>query len=171
MGPKAYLKITGTGLVPVTWFSVDAGSAAAEAGLGGLDAGTGIVDQLKAIAGVDAVTEVGSESVNGVTATHYRASLDPAELTSALSALSALGGVAGASAGSELGTASIPVDLRVDGAGHLVRVREEFSVTLEGTASPESLQLDLTDFGVPVTAVAPKDAVDLTGLLGLLGGT
>ncbi len=116
------------------------------------------------------VRKLGSGTVRGVPATHYRATVDLAAIVSVLpkadraEALKAL---------REAGLKQLPVDVWVDGAGYLRRL--VLAVKLKAQGSPVSLRLsaDLFDFGKPVAVAAPPadKTADASQILEqLLGG-
>jgi hypothetical protein len=166
----AYLKLEGSDILPPTWLKVDVGEALTKAGVGALGdvtGGTGVADQLAALKTLGDVTTLGREQVNGVTATHYRATIDPAKVAASLEAASKLAGTDAA-----LGAATIPVDLWIDDQGRIVRVTQTFTpgaTAGKGTQGSVSWEMNLSDFGVPLSVTAPAGALDLGGMLSGLG--
>jgi LppX_LprAFG lipoprotein len=118
-----------------------------------LGAGGDPTKQVRALRAVGKLHTEGTETVRGVSTTHYSGTVDLNKVPGGRQ----LARVAGSS--------SIPVDVWVDGDG-LVR-RERWSEKLAlGTARTKiSTTMDLYDFGAPVVAVPPpaQDVTDLTG--------
>lgn len=166
----AYLKVEGSDLVPATWIRIDGAGEWASAGLGTLGSlvsGTGVADQLAALRGLGDVTTVGTESLDGADTTHYRATIDPSKVAGSLAGLGGLSGLrdlGGLTGPTGAGTAStIPVDLWVDGEGRAVRMTQ----TLAGEGAEKvTWQIDLSDFGAPLSVTAPAGAIDVGALLG-----
>lgn len=124
------------------------------------------------------VTKVGTEKIDGVATTHYRAQVDTAKASARASAagkrlLSELGSLSGSS--------TLPVDAWIDHHGMLRQL--SYSVTLQhppagtpalaGPAFPVTTRvvLGLSHFGTPVTvSPPPADQVSTQSLSSLTGG-
>lgn len=117
---------------------------------------------LDALRGVTEVERVGTDTIRGVEAIHYRGTISVADAIGRAPAdrrerlRRALGAV----------DATIPVDVWVDGRDRPVR----FAASFESAPVAATLRLDLFDYGADVTVTAPP-ADEVTSLGGLLGGT
>jgi hypothetical protein len=147
--------------MPATWFTISKGAALDKAGLGSLNAAGGVKDTLATLGQLGEVTRVGTETVNGVSTTHYHADVDPAKIANLAGSMTK-----GVDVAKALGTTPVPVDLWIDDAQHIVRTTESFTLTMGGKTISEKVTSDLSEFGVPVSVTAPKDAVDLSAMLG-----
>jgi len=89
------------------------------------------------------VTKVGSESVDGVSTTHYRATIDPAKVKK----------------DARLGGRNVtyePVDVWVDGSGRVRRLRLAYSA---GTAGSSDMTMSFSQYGRPLSIVLPDKSV------------
>lgn len=145
---------------PGKWVKVDV----AKLGLSGLATQTDPSQLTKTLDAITAGSKVGPETVDGVATTHYRGTLDA---TKAYAALSGKAKDLVQQAGVTLPT-SIPFDAWVDGQGRLVKVVEDFSLTVKQQTQKLHLQMGLSDFGKPVTVQVPTGA-DLVTLPGVSG--
>jgi len=124
-GEQAYMKFplfalmgAGTG-----WVSLPADEAFSTTGFGGLGAGNPIAD-MEAFADAGAeVTEIGVETVRGVSTTHYRVEFDGDDLA-------ALGDESGSESLKDLQAESLPVDFWIGDDGLVYR----YVVDLDGEA-------------------------------------
>lgn len=155
------------------WLKLDPGKLPKSA-TGGINLSQlGQVNPKQALSALQAAVkteELGSESVRGVSATRYRATIDVAR---AVAALPKAKRAEALKAVKQLGLTSIPVDAWVDGSGYLRRIAA--ALTLEAQRAPVTMKIsmDLFDFGKPVRIAAPPAAkvADATQLLTqLLGG-
>jgi hypothetical protein len=159
-----YLRVSGSGFLPDTWVKLDPAALPEGAGeglgdmLGGAGPGT-VTAPLDALREVADVEKVGSETIDGIATTHYRATLDPAKVAAALDAFRML------ERGRPVGPGAAPVDLWVDGEGHVVRMTQTIDLGKAGGGSV-TWTLDLREFGEPVEVTAPSGAVDLGAILG-----
>ena len=117
--------------------------------------------------GTGTVTRIGTETVGDVMTTHYHAlsniasaaaTFPPAQRAAATKALTTLQ--------TQLGVASIPMDVWVDGQG---RVRQTV-MALDGICSQrgtvdENVTMTFDDFGPQVAAAVPSGAIDLTSIV------
>ncbi|HEY4349117.1 MAG TPA: LppX_LprAFG lipoprotein [Gaiellaceae bacterium] len=152
-----------------SWVRLDLAQAAKSAGIdlgqlmGQSNQNPGqILDMLRASG---SVTTVGSETVNGASTTHYKASVD-------LSKLPQLQGKVGQELTKQLsdaGITDVPFDVWIgdDGLVHRLTMTE----ALKGVNV--AVTLDISDYGTDVNVSAPaSDQVfDATGLASMLGGT
>lgn len=101
------------------------------------------------------MTEVGSDKVGGVDTTHYTGNIAVPSEQSSTGAKSA----------------SIPVDVWVDGQGRVARVQSTLSGGADAPISGK-LTVDFSDFGKAVSIAAPSasDVKDLSDAMGLFGG-
>jgi hypothetical protein len=107
------------------------------------------------------VTKVGDDTVAGQHATHYRASIDYAKVAAKLPESSR--DVADKLA--KLGT--VPADVWIDDQDRVVKMR--FAIdgsAFGGAGGAVQLEMEITDFGVPVDVQAPPadETVDLASL-------
>lgn len=126
------------------------------------------LDMLRA-AGSDAVVVDEDVSVNGVSTTHYRGSIDVSEAAAELPADQA-------ARIPDLGDIPDPsYDIWVDDADHIVRATLNVSVPAPAEAGigdvTVTVTLDQSNFGEPVSVTAPpaEDVVDLSEVVGDLG--
>jgi hypothetical protein len=164
-----YLKVEGSDILPATWVKLDPSALPEGAGkdLGGMLGGAGsgtVTAPLDALREVAEVEKVGTQEIDGIATTHYRATLDPAKLAAAFGPLESLG----LGGGDTLGAGTMPVDLWVDTEGRVVRVSQKVDLSA-ADAGPLSWTLDLREFGGPLELTAPDGALDLGSLLGSLG--
>jgi hypothetical protein len=120
-----------------------------------------ILDLLRASGSVQTV---GPETVDGVPTTHYKATIELDEVSGQI------GGSIGRALYDQLAAqgapSSIPVDVWVGDDGLVRRATLDETVTSGGQTTGAKLQVDVSDYGTPVTVTAPpSDQVfDLTGL-------
>lgn len=101
-----------------------------------------------------AMSKVGTDTVRGISATHYRGTVD-------VSKLAAASGSAGSAAAVKklYGNTPVPVEIWVDASGRAVRVRSTIPApkigATGGTKGTISTSSDYYDFGTPVRVVAP----------------
>jgi hypothetical protein len=109
------------------------------------------LEQLRPLADAQGVREVGSEAVNGVATTKFRARLDPAKVVAASGAPPELLEIIGGP-----DQVLISCDVLLDRRGRTIRLRE-----LDGTrAGTFDLTIDFSDYGKQVSiAVPPADQV------------
>jgi hypothetical protein len=162
-----YLKVEGSDLLPATWVKLDPAALPEGAGqeLGGMLGGAGsgtVTAPLDALREVADVEKVGTQEIDGIATTHYRATLDPAKLAAAFGPLESLG----LGGGATIGVGTMPVDLWVDAEGRVVRMTQTVELPDAGSIS---WTLDLREFGARLELEAPSGALDLGSLLGSLG--
>lgn len=151
-----------------SWVRVDLAQAAQKLGvtLGPLGAAAteNPAQALELLRSIGSVETVGTETVNGVSTTHYRATID---LTKAAANLGPeeQGLVKHLLAGGA--PTSIPVDAWIGDDGLVHKLTFDDSA---GSGSI-SLTLELSDYGTPVTVTAPaaSDTLDVTDLVGMIG--
>ena len=154
------------------WLKVDLAALGSQLGidigaLGGLQSAD-LGQTLSWLAsGASKMAKVGKERVRDAETTHYRGALDLAQATAGLPPEARKPAEDAARA---LGTLVVPVDVWLDGAGRMRKVR--LSVQSGGSATPTvgAVEFELYDFGVQADiAVPPPDQV--TDLLAtILGG-
>lgn len=130
-------------------------------------------DFIVALRGAVAEHEVGVERINGVKATHYKATIDyskaernaPADLQETMRAVAM-------TLQQTTGKDTVPVDVWVDRQGKVVRQALTVVSTVGATEQKTSLRIDLSNYGVPVTVKLPpkKESVDLLELMRGKGG-
>ncbi len=116
------------------------------------------------------ITTVGSDTIDGVTTTHYRAVVD---LRKAMSRLPAAQRRAAATTIqrliAQLGAGSMPVDVWIGSDGYVRRESLSFPMKSRGmpAGAKMSMQIDLSDFGTPVSITVPPagQVADLYDLL------
>lgn len=163
------------------WLSVDTtkagGGSNAFANLGQSDP----TQALGALGRVsDDVKEVGTATVRGVETKHYTATLDFAKAIDNAEVPKALRNKAKGLFGSAANLPPVPVDVYVDGDGHLRRMTLDMDLGsfaagatgATGVSLPTmSMTLDLYDFGAPVNVQAPPaDQIVKLPSLGGMGG-
>jgi hypothetical protein len=127
-----------------------------------LDASPTPTNALAYLEGASDVKKVGSQSVQGTKSTHYEVTVDLERAASHAkgSVRTALKGVI-----SRSGIKKLPLDVWVDTAGYIRKVRyEEHS----GRRQPAQVTMELHDFGAPVSIKPPpsQSVVDLAHLQG-----
>ncbi len=127
-----------------TWMKLDLKQAGATSGLN-LNA---ILSQdptqsLAALQSLKSATSLGTETVDGVSTTHYRARIDLSKLPAA--------------AGASSSTPST-YDAWVGGDGYVYRVRSHIVTGSGSTKSAVTLTVDLSGYGKPVTIAVPPAA-------------
>lgn len=182
VGTKLYLRLprelVGAALPSgKPWFGVDLAESLEQAGLGGLDL-TRQQDpaqslQMLRAASTD-VKEIGHANVRGVPTTRYAGKLDfrkaldagidrlelpEAERAKARDGMQALL--------EQLGAASVPFEVFVDGDGLLRRMTMQMSTKILGQRMSMRMSMDYFDFGVKVDVQAPP-AADVTDVSSLL---
>lgn len=162
-----------------TWIKIDLGAVAQAQGLnlsalsssGGIDPNQ-YLSYLRAAG--SQLTTVGTETINGVTTTHYRTTIDLSHVADAVPAADRASVQAGvAQLEKTSGLTTIPIDVWID-AQHRVR-REQFTVTTN-TARARGVtvtaRVDYLSFG-PTPAITPPPAssvYDLTSLVASQSG-
>ena len=118
-----------------------------------LGAGGDPTKQVRVLHGVGRLRKEGTETVRGVSTTHYSGTIDLTKVAS------------GRQLARAVGSSKIPVDVWVDGHGLVRRERWNEQLTLGTAKTKISTTMDLYDFGAPVVAVVPpaQDVTDLTG--------
>jgi hypothetical protein len=96
------------------------------------------------------VKRVGTETVDGVQATHYSVVVDPKKLPATLPGKSSL---------SAAGITSIPVEVYVDSQGRPVEITENLTIAGKSTTTKASV----SRYNVPVTITAPPASQVQTG--------
>jgi hypothetical protein len=127
-------------------------------------------DVLEMLRASGSVQEVGTETVNGDSTTHYRATIDLAKAAGQLDdraqqlvqSLIAQGA-----------PASIPVDVWVGDDGLVRKLTLDESLAAQGQSAEVKLDLEISDYGTDVNVSAPPadQTFDLTGLLGQFAGS
>jgi hypothetical protein len=139
------------------WVKIDLRNTARSGGLDSFlqfGAGGDPATVLGYLQGLGKLNKEGNEDVRGVSTTHYSGTIDVDKLKD------------GAALRKLAGQGKIPVDVWVDKAGYVRREKWKEKVSLGNSKSDLDLQLDLFDFGTPVTAQVPAatDVSDLTKL-------
>jgi hypothetical protein len=181
--PSVYMKmplVTGA-LASTPWVKVNAGAMMKSMGFGSPLGGSGdptmMLGYLKAAGGV---TKVGSESVDGVSTTHYHVSIDLNRYASVLPQSQRAGASTAAKMFQKLtGQSTLPMEVWVDSASRLRRMQMQLSMSTAAGSAAMTMDMRLFDYGTkPVITPPPADQVtDITskigsagGLLGQLGG-
>jgi hypothetical protein len=133
-------------------------------------AGQNPSDVLDLLRASGSVQEVGTETVNGDSTTHYTATIDLAKAA----------GVVGDRAQqlvqsliAQGAPSSIPVDVWVGDDGLVRKLTMDESLSAQGQPAEVTLDLELSDYGTEVNVTAPPadETLDLTSLLGQFAGT
>ncbi len=105
--------------------------------------------------------KLGTDTVQGETMTHYRATVDLSQAAKGKARDSL----------SQLGVSSLPVDIWVDGQGLVRQVQTSLSLSKQLQGTSFTLTFDMHDFGTPVSVTAPPadEVYDATSSLGSLG--
>jgi hypothetical protein len=111
------------------------------------------------------VQNLGRETVDGVSTTHYRATVQYAKMVAGMKNTDPAAAQAIQQVMDKTGMRSEPVDVWIDGSG-LMR-EERLDVQIPNTSSSMTMIMDLSDFGVPVHVSAPP-ASQTSDLLKLL---
>jgi hypothetical protein len=159
------------------WIKLDPSSLPQQQG--GVGAATAALDPaaiLAALEGAISVDEVGSETVDGDDATHYRATVDLVKL---LPSMADLAPDAPTDAEmqeakdklAELGLDTLPIELWVDGDGYLKQIQLALDLSTIAPDRPGasfSVTLTLSDIGEDISIDVPpaSQVTDLTELLG-----
>jgi hypothetical protein len=137
------------------WLSIDVKKASSKLGVN-LSQYTqqDPTDALAALKRAGAVDKVGSEQIDGVDTTHYRATIDLSKAAKSLPQGTSL--------------KSLPVDVWIDGDNQLRRMVLNYSATVSGQAASTKMQMDFSNFGEQLNVQAPSasDTVDMTSLGG-----
>jgi hypothetical protein len=122
-------------------------------------------DMLQALKAVGSSRKVGSENLNGVATTHYRATIDPKKALDRIPDKQSAGALEQMLSSS--GLSAIPIDVWIDSAG---RVRRE-SMKFSANGTSMDMTISFTRFGVPVDTTPPPDdqVLDAGSLLALAG--
>jgi hypothetical protein len=153
------------------WLKVDLSKLTGRLGLSAQQLTSGqsnpaqLLQYLKASGGV---TRVGSDTIRGVPATHYRGSIDLRKLPAALGQNTKVDQLI-----AEIGSSALPVDVWID-AHHLVRrMQMTFGVKPSGATSPLNVAMTIDVFGFgPTPAVSAPAASDVYDVpANLLPGT
>jgi hypothetical protein len=139
------------------WMSVDLQKAGAKLGVNlSQYMQQDPTDILAALKQVGSVDKVGSETVDGIDATHYRATIDLAKAPNSQSLQQVTG------------LKSLPVDVWVDGNSQVRRMVMKYTTTASGQKISTNLRTDLSHYGEQVNVQVPSasDTVDMTKLGG-----
>ena len=118
-------------------------------------------DALSLLQSIGSVDKVGTETIDGVSTTHYTAEIDPTKV--AEQAATQIGGALGQRIQNAVSNASatpapIPVDVWIGDDGLVRRVVLDLSGTHDGRTGSLHLQLDISDYGTPVNVTAPPSS-------------
>src|SRR5215469_11485860 len=161
--PRLYVKFAGAAGVPFpggkSWAEISLPSQAADESLPFLPPGDVNADPMDLLAALTAIAstvkDLGPATIRGVAVTHYRVTVDlaKAEAHQRPQARAEFHSFA-----SSLGTATLPVDVRVDGQARVRRIAISLPMP-PGSRMPAgfhvSQAVDYYDFGVPVQVFAP----------------
>jgi hypothetical protein len=162
-GSTLYARIPDGGRLPGTtkpWVAVPAASVHGQASFGSAESATGLLDALRGV-GAD-IDEVGTEEVNGVTATHYHAVVDLKDAIAAAPEAQRAETQQGLQSLEQLGAAEMPIDVWITSDG--LPVRQIMTFDAKGAAPMPAMSMkitvDLTEFGAPVeVTIPPADQV------------
>jgi hypothetical protein len=162
------------------WVEVNLSSLGKDAGVSGLSSLTGgpgstdpgqFLQYLRATS--SGITNLGSATVNGISTTHYRGTIELSKVSSALPASQrSTASQAIASLEKLTGLKTMPVDVYVDSANLVRRLDLSYNVTTAGQSVSSQIQIDFTAYGPqPVPSPPPSGEVgSLSSLLSGLGG-
>ncbi len=183
-GDQAYVSFTSgstsiSTLVPgKSWLAVPLPAAASpSSGPGGLVNVVGALQLLQSQGAT--VTSLGASTIDGTAVTGYRVSLSTSTLLAAARQAIATEHLPAAEAAVALQavrTMSMSLTVWADGANLLRRMDLTVSETTNGTALDESMQIDLSNFGTPVSVTVPPTSAVATlaqfqSALARLGGS
>lgn len=134
-----------------TWLKVEASAILGEKGAAGMNAGNNDPTAgLKSLKWASNVTKVGTESVNGKSAVHYRATVPAEKLGDSASMFGAMGGS---------GATELVSDVWVDDKGMPARLNQAFGDV--------SVNVEFLSFGVAKDIAVPPagDTADITDLI------
>jgi hypothetical protein len=144
-----------------TWIKLDLGSL----GLSGAGTSGGLSDAnpsgtLDMLRGAGDVTTVGTETLRGVSTTHYRATIDPAKAIAEAPA-AARGRV---QQGMKAINGPIPVDVWIDADGQARKI----TTSVDAQSASIATSIEYYDFGTDVAVQAPpaSDTFDFSNMLG-----
>ena len=163
-GKAIYMRLPSLlGMLGKPWVKLDVAALAKGAGVD-LHSGTSAnpADVLKALEAVGTSRTVGSARLDDVATTHYRATIDPKSALDRIPDATSAGLLKQMLGRTGLG--SIPLDVWVDGAGHVRR--ESISFSAAGTSM--DLTVSFRNFGLPVDTTPPAadQVLDARSLLG-----
>jgi hypothetical protein len=154
-----------------SWMRIDLAKAARQKGFDLAALGTNGPSQdpsqvLEYLRGAGRAKKVGTETVRGAKATHYRVTVDLRK-AKARSATSASKLAITQLVETLDGTTKIPVEVWIDGHHRVVRERVRYTAQIQGTSNAMDFTTDFTGFGVAVDAAKPSrsDTVDGLALL------
>lgn len=154
-----------------SWMRIDLAQAAKEKGLDLSALGTNGPSQdpsqvLDYLSGAGPAKKVGTETVRGAKATHYRVTVDLRQ-AKAKSATSSSKLAVSQLIDTLDGATTFPVDVWIDGRDRIVRERVHYTAQLRGVENDLDFTTDFTGFGVAVKVDAPprSDTVDGIALL------
>ena len=161
------------------WLKVDLAKLASSSGIPGLSSlgsnpassdPSQLLQYLKAVSG--SITKVGTEQVNGVQTTHYRATIDLDRVPNALPASSRASGRQAIQAlEKSSGTHQLPVDAWIDSQNLVRRMQLSFSSTSSGQRVTALTTIDIPEYGPhSAPAIPPADPVTDAGALLGAGG-
>lgn len=109
------------------------------------------------------VTEVGTETVDGVSTTHYKATIDLSQAADKLGSDAEAWVQRLVNAGAP---ATIPVDVWIGDDGLIRRLTMDESLATGAQSGDVKVTIDISDYGTPVNVTAPpaSDTIDLTAL-------
>jgi hypothetical protein len=148
------------------WIRLDVEKAAQAAGLS-LSAGSpsalqNPADALKLLEQSGTFTTVGTETIDGVSTTHYHVTIDLQKAAAAAGASDAVKQLLQQGAPTDF-----PVDVWIDDSGYLRQVKESYS----GAKASTDITLQLSDYGTSVDVTAPPadEVFDATALASQFG--
>ena len=138
------------------WVKIDLGRLGRAAGLDSFlqfGAGGDPTRTLRYLNGVGSLHKKGTDTVRGVSTTHYEGTIDLEKVKGATRLAQALG------------TSKLPVDVWVDGDGYVRREKWTEKLDTGAGKTNVAITMELYDFGAPVFAHVPpaRDVTDLTG--------
>lgn len=175
-GTAFYMKLPAlTGLLPGAkdWIKFDLATLSQQQGFdfGQLQQGdpSALLEFLQATGDVE---EVGTEQLDGVDTTHYRAMVDVSKALEQAPAQTKEQVQATLDQLEAAGLSELPIDVWVDGEGLPRKVEYDLKVNVEGQEVQTVLAMTFTDYGIEVVVTPPPadQVTDYAELLAQLGG-
>ncbi len=150
------------------WFKIDLSKAAASAGIPGLSSLTNnpastdptqLLQYLRAVS--SSVSTVGSETINGVQTTHYRATIDLDKVPNAVPAANRSAAQQSIKAiETATGVHTLPVDVWIDGQNLVRRMSMTIKVSQSGQTANTQTTIDIPEYGPqPAPTIPPASQV------------
>ena len=159
---------------PITaeWIAVPAAQLQPNGVGGGMESATGMLDALRGVGGEPEV--VGTEEIDGIEATHYRASIDVEQAIAAAPEANRARAEAALQQFTTMGATEMPVDVWLTDGGLPLRQIVSWKGAVAGQDMSMEIRVDFSDFGVDVVVEPPPadqvQSVDPAQLQQIMGG-